>query len=173
MFTRMNTFFSSFKIRGRGIVWITKGPRGICRVQFGGSRSKFLKSLPSNVKWRQKKFRMNPKWIATPSPFKMGWARNDFFGGPLDLSSGTPFQQKVWRQIAKIPRGETRSYAWLAKMTGRPKAVRAAANACGANPIPLIIPCHRVIKSDGTIGGFSGPLRLKKRLLRLEGLRVS
>ena len=152
MFARMNAFFSSYNIRGTGMIWIAKGPRGICRVQFGGSRSKFLKSLPSSVIWRQKKL-------------------GTILKGPLDLSSGTPFQQKIWRQIAKIPKAETRSYAWLAKMAGRPKTIRAAANACGANPIPFLIPCHRVIKSDGTIGGFSGPLSLKKLLLRREGIR--
>jgi O-6-methylguanine DNA methyltransferase len=91
---------------------------------------------------------------------------------PLDISCGTPFQQKVWRAIMKIPRGQTRSYAWVAKMAGRPRAIRAAANACGANPYPVIIPCHRVIRSDGTIGGFSGPLKLKKRLLKNEGAKL-
>lgn len=88
----------------------------------------------------------------------------------LDLSSGTPFQQKVWRQIRKIPKGETRSYAWIAKMIGHPKAVRAVANACGANPFPVIIPCHRVVRSDGSIGGYSGPKHLKRKLLKKEGV---
>ena len=83
---------------------------------------------------------------------------------------GTEFQRKVWRAIASIPRGETRSYKWIAKRAGRPKAVRAAANACGANPLAPEIPCHRVIASDGTIGGFSSGLALKKKLLKLEGI---
>ncbi len=90
----------------------------------------------------------------------------------IDLSVGTPFQQKVWRAIMKIPRGQTRTYTWLAKMAGRPKAVRAAANACGANPYAPTIPCHRVIRSDGTIGGFSGPLSLKRKLLAREGIKI-
>ncbi len=89
----------------------------------------------------------------------------------LDLSCGTPFQQRVWRVIMRIPKGETRSYAWVAKMAGRPRAVRAAANACGANPYAPVIPCHRVIRSDGTIGGFSGSLKLKRKLLASEGIK--
>ena len=88
-----------------------------------------------------------------------------------DSIKGTAFQKSVWKAIATIPRGETRSYAWLAKKIGRPRAVRAVANACGANPLPVIIPCHRVIASDGSLGGFSGGLDLKKRLLALEANR--
>ena len=85
---------------------------------------------------------------------------------------GTEFQRRVWGAIATIPWGETRSYGWLAKRAGRPNAVRAAASACGANPLPGFIPCHRVIAADGTIGGFSGGLAMKRRLLRLEGIEI-
>ena len=84
---------------------------------------------------------------------------------------GTPFQRKVWQAIRTIPKGQTRSYAWLAKKIGRPKAVRAVANACGANPYPIFVPCHRVIRSDGTIGGFTGGIKRKRRLLAAEGIR--
>jgi methylated-DNA-[protein]-cysteine S-methyltransferase len=87
---------------------------------------------------------------------------------PLDLSSGTSFQQAVWRILTTIPRGETRSYGWVAKKIGRPRASRAVGAACGANPVPIIVPCHRVIAGDGSIGGFGGGLPLKRRLLALE-----
>ena len=90
----------------------------------------------------------------------------------LDLSSGTLFQQKVWRALQTIPRGETRSYAWVAKKIGKPKAARAVGAACGANPVPIIVPCHRVIAGDGSLGGFGGGPALKKRLLALEGVRL-
>ena len=86
----------------------------------------------------------------------------------LDLSAGTTFQQKVWRALRTIPRGETRSYAWVAKKIGQPNATRAVGAACGANPIPIIVPCHRVIASDGSLGGFSCGLAIKRRLLALE-----
>lgn len=87
---------------------------------------------------------------------------------PLDLACATPFQAKVWKELQRIPRGKTRSYAEVARAIGHPKAARAVGTACGANPIPLIIPCHRVIASDGTLGGFSGGLDWKRRLLAIE-----
>ena len=90
------------------------------------------------------------------------------FTVPLDLSAGTPFQQAVWQTLRKIPRGETRSYAWVARQIGKPKAARAVGTACGANPVLLLVPCHRVVASDGTLGGFSCGLPLKRRLLALE-----
>jgi len=82
--------------------------------------------------------------------------------------AGTPFQRRVWAAIARIPYGETRTYTDMARAAGAPKAVRAAGSACGANPTPLFVPCHRVIRSDGTFEGFSGDLRVKKMLLEKE-----
>lgn len=88
---------------------------------------------------------------------------------PFDLAEGTPLQRMVWLEIARIPHGETISYTTLAERVGFPRAVRAVASACGANPVPLAIPCHRVIAKDGTLGGFSlGGLEVKERLLKLE-----
>jgi len=81
---------------------------------------------------------------------------------------GTPFQRRIWAAIASIPYGETRTYSDMARSAGIPKAVRAAGSACGANPTPLIVPCHRVIRGDGTFEGFSGELRIKKMLLEKE-----
>lgn len=69
---------------------------------------------------------------------------------------GTTFQKKVWQELLKIPKGETRSYKEIANAIGNPKAARAVANACGKNPYPIKIPCHRAIRSDGSIGGYSG-----------------
>jgi methylated-DNA-[protein]-cysteine S-methyltransferase len=89
----------------------------------------------------------------------------------LELKTGTGFDRKVWKAMRRIPYGETRSYAWVAKQAGKPKACRAAGNAVGRNPIPVIIPCHRVIKSDGTIGGFSSGLKWKKFLMRIEKIK--
>lgn len=88
---------------------------------------------------------------------------------PFDLAGGTPLQRAVWLAIAKIPHGETISYTQLAEKVGFPRAVRAVASACGANPVPLVIPCHRVVAKDGTLGGFSlGGLEVKEKLLALE-----
>ncbi|MEI6083817.1 MAG: methylated-DNA--[protein]-cysteine S-methyltransferase [Verrucomicrobiota bacterium] len=91
---------------------------------------------------------------------------------PVDLTAGTAFQQAVWRVLLKIPRGETRSYGWVAKQIGKPRATRAVGSACGANPVPIIVPCHRVIAGDGSIGGFGCGLPLKKKLLALEGVKL-
>ena len=90
------------------------------------------------------------------------------FGLPLDLRYYSPFQQAVWNAAAAIPYGETRSYAWIAKRIGRPGAARAVGQALGANPVPILIPCHRVVSSTGALGGFSGGAGMKKRLLDLE-----
>jgi methylated-DNA-[protein]-cysteine S-methyltransferase len=86
----------------------------------------------------------------------------------LDLQ-GTPFQIRVWRELLRIPYGETRSYIQIADGLGAPKAVRAVGAANGANPVPIIVPCHRVIGSTGRLVGYGGGLPLKKRLLTLEG----
>jgi methylated-DNA-[protein]-cysteine S-methyltransferase len=88
---------------------------------------------------------------------------------PLGDFGGTRFQRSVWRAMEKIPRGETRTYAQIAAAAGRPGAARAVGTACGANPLPLIVPCHRVVASGGGLGGFSAGLAVKKKLLRLEG----
>ena len=87
---------------------------------------------------------------------------------PLDLSAGTAFQQAVWQALRLIPYGETRSYAWVARKIGRPTAARAVGAACGANPVLILVPCHRVVARDGSLGGFSSGLPLKRRLLTLE-----
>jgi O-6-methylguanine DNA methyltransferase len=87
---------------------------------------------------------------------------------PLDLR-GTPFQREVWGELLRIPYGEVRTYAEVAQAVGRPAAVRAVGAANGANPIPLVVPCHRVVATGGKLGGYGGGLPLKARLLALEG----
>ncbi|MDC3111349.1 methylated-DNA--[protein]-cysteine S-methyltransferase [Pelagibacteraceae bacterium] len=89
----------------------------------------------------------------------------------MKLKNGTKFEIKVWNSISKIPRGEVRTYKELAIQINRPKSARAVANACGKNPYPVKIPCHRVIRSDGKLGGYSGKggTKTKKKLLKNEG----
>ena len=91
---------------------------------------------------------------------------------PLDLSDGTEFQRRVWNALKAIPLGKTKSYGQIAQTVGRPDAARAVGQACGANPIPLLIPCHRVLAANRKLGGFSGGLDWKKRLLAVEKIQL-
>jgi len=93
---------------------------------------------------------------------------------PLDLSSATPFQRKVYRVMKTIPPGTVRTYRWLAEKAGNPKGLRAVGSANARNRWPLVIPCHRIVGSDGRLTGFSAPggLDLKAELLKLEGVPV-
>ena len=91
---------------------------------------------------------------------------------PLDLQ-GTDFQRDVWNQLLAIPPGSTRSYLDVAQAIKRPKATRAVAQACGANPVAVVVPCHRVVMSDGSIGGYSGLPGVKKALLAAEGVEMA
>lgn len=100
---------------------------------------------------------------------------NSYFAGervkfeiPLDWVGYTGFQKSVWSATARIPYGETRTYAWVAEAAGSPNASRAAGSALGSNPLPVIIPCHRVIRADGGMGGFGMGMNVKEMLLELE-----
>lgn len=111
-----------------------------------------------------------------PHPFGDLIARlRSYFGGHkvafpdrLDLSGATTFQREIWEITRLIPYGETRSYTCVAEQIGKPEAVRAAGQALARNPLPIIIPCHRVVASNGKLGGYSGGLEMKRYLLQLE-----
>lgn len=90
------------------------------------------------------------------------------FKFPLDLRLGTPFQQKVWKSLLTIPYGTTRSYKWLAQSIKNPNSARAVGNANGQNPLSIIIPCHRVVRENGELGGYTGGIQIKRYLLELE-----
>lgn len=98
--------------------------------------------------------------------------RRQTFDVPLDLR-GTEFQVAAWKAMSKIPYGRTISYGQQAKSIGKPTACRAVGSANGRNPIPIIVPCHRVLASDGSLGGYSLGLTMKRRLLSLEGVSVA
>ncbi len=122
---------------------------------------------------------INPEWKKDKSPFsKIIRQLDDYFSGKstsfsLEMSpSGTDFQKRVWKELSKIPFGETIHYGLLAERIGNPNASRAVGMANGKNPIPVIVPCHRVIGKDGSLTGFGGGLDIKKQLLQLEGVIV-
>lgn len=83
-------------------------------------------------------------------------------------TEGTDFEREVWQTLQEVPYGETRTYKWVAEKIGKPHAFRAVGNALGKNPIPIIYPCHRIIESDGSIGGYSSGIDIKRRLLEIE-----
>jgi methylated-DNA-[protein]-cysteine S-methyltransferase len=94
----------------------------------------------------------------------------DHFDLPLDWRLSDGFRQRVLRAINRIPYGQTRSYTEMARKAGNERAVRAAGSACGSNPIPLVVPCHRVLRTGGALGGYGGGLPMKQALLELEGV---
>ena len=137
---------------------------GICAVSVGDSDKSLLDAL----------HREYPRAEISESGYVKAFHEDvsKYYDGqlkrlPVDLR-GTDFQLKVWAAIQTIPYGSTRSYSDVAKLIGRPSAVRAVANACGDNPVPLIIPCHRVIRNDGSLGGYGLGIRRKRLLLARE-----
>jgi methylated-DNA-[protein]-cysteine S-methyltransferase len=120
-----------------------------------------------------------PEWTENPSAFDRAAAElREYFAGErrrftLKLApQGTPFQQRVWTALRDIPYGETCSYGELASRIGQPAASRAVGLANGRNPLPIVIPCHRVIGANGSLTGYGGGLPIKRHLLALEGVGV-
>jgi len=149
-----------------GTFRVQYSPRGISRIDFpgfGGSRLRATAKCPASPSFIRTFARQLQQYA---SGKRVRWTV------PLDLAAGTAFQQAVWRALKTIPCGQTRSYGWVARRIGRPKASRAVGAACGENPIPIVVPCHRVIAGDGSIGGFGGGLPMKRRLLQAEGVRL-
>lgn len=110
------------------------------------------------------------RWL-TPLARTLEGRSVDFSSWPLDWGGATRFRCRVWEATRRIPRGQTRSYWWVAVRAGEPRAARAVGQALGANPLPIVVPCHRVVRSDGSLGGFGGGLPLKRRLLALEAVQ--
>lgn len=154
-----------------GVVCVAATTYGVVRVH-----------LDDAVSWLEREIReAYPDAVVMgpgPTTAAAGKAIREYLsGGPdPDVRVVLPeegFTARVWHEIRKIPRGEVRSYSRIAKALRRPGAARAVGQACGKNPVPLLIPCHRVVAADGTLGGFTGDLRVKRRLLELEGATLN
>jgi methylated-DNA-[protein]-cysteine S-methyltransferase len=124
-------------------------------------------------------FELDPSWTHAPEALEKASTQLEaYFAGELKafdldlMTTGTPFQRRVWHALADIPYGETISYGELARWIKNPRAVRAVGRANGANPIAIVLPCHRVIGSNGTLTGYGGGLDRKAKLLALEGISV-
>ncbi|MBB3112616.1 O-6-methylguanine DNA methyltransferase [Paenibacillus phyllosphaerae] len=148
---------------------------GLCHVDFG----RFADQSAPLTAWA-KRYRGPAEWSNAPTQLHIAEARRqlgEFFAGerqafelPLDLW-GTDFQKKVWKALTEVPFGQVCSYKDIAEAIGQPKAVRAVGGANNRNPIPVIVPCHRIIGASGALVGYGGGLPIKTYLLQLEGRR--
>lgn len=143
--------------------------KGVCSISF--PRSKKKKRLKPQQKRTGPDENLKKKFVSEIDQyFQGGMPVSDF---PLDLGLCTPFQKKVYKAAQKIGHGEVRTYSWIAEKIGNPKASRAVGQALNKNPVPIIIPCHRVVAKDGDLRGFASGLGWKKRLLKLEGVTIN
>lgn len=160
-----------------GEVLLAASHSGLCRVSLGDTRSSLRQELMQRFASAQC-VEVDPPshpWAGSVLALVNGESREDSAllppaALPLDLI-GTPFQQRVWHTLREIPVGRTRTYADVATATGAPRAVRAVANACADNPIAVLIPCHRVVRKDGGLGGYRWGIERKRLLLERERRR--
>jgi methylated-DNA-[protein]-cysteine S-methyltransferase len=153
-----------------GTLLLAQTPRGLVRVGLPNQNAEELL-----VELAQK---VSPRVLEAPAALEETRRELDlYFAGkldrfdlPLDWQLSDGFQLRVQRAIAAIPYGETRNYTEIATRAGNERAVRAAGTACGRNPLPLVVPCHRVLRSSGGLGGYGGGLPMKRALLELEGV---
>jgi methylated-DNA-[protein]-cysteine S-methyltransferase len=161
-----NIYYSSFDTPFLRKVFVASTERGVCMVDFLKTEKIFLRRLKERFPGKIIRDNRNNRDVLNQlKKYLQGKLRR--FDCKLDFR-GTAFQKVVWSALAKIPYGQTRSYKEIAQAIGHPKAFRAVGNANGQNSIPLIIPCHRVIESNGRLGGFGHGVKVKKQLLDFE-----
>jgi methylated-DNA-[protein]-cysteine S-methyltransferase len=149
-----------------GTMLLAASDRGLAGVWFVGQRHG-----PDSSGWREDP--QHPVLQQAMAQLRAYFAgERSSFDLPLDLQAGTAFQQSVWDALQTIPRGGTTSYAELARRLGKPQAARAIGAAVGRNPVSIVVPCHRVLGTDGTLTGYAGGLERKTALLRLEAASV-
>ena len=158
-----------------GALWVARSSRGVVRISLRARSEKaFLEDLRRTAGQGaaevRKDRRATARVIRQLREYFRGSRRS--FDHPVDLEALTPFQRRVLRATARIPFGEVVSYGRIAAAIGKPRASRAVGNALGANPVPILIPCHRVVAGDGTLGGFTGGTAIKRRLLEAEGISI-
>jgi methylated-DNA-[protein]-cysteine S-methyltransferase len=152
-----------------GTLLLAGTPRGLVRVG--------LPNQDADALLEDLARRVSPRVLEAPTQLDRARRELDlYFEGkltdfdlPLDWQLSRDFRRRVLRAIARIPYGQTRSYTQMARSAGNERAVRAAGTACGSNPLPLVVPCHRVLRTGGALGGYGGGLPMKEGLLRLEG----
>ena len=149
-----------------GTIWVASDKTGVCLVSLGGTEQEFLKELSAaGFRHAQVDQEFNRGVLTEIEAFFAGKVTS--FSSPLHVH-GRPFDMRVWQALQRIPLGETRSYEKIAQAIGNPRACRAVGGANSRNPLPLFIPCHRVIRKDGALGGFSSGTAIKQWLLHFE-----
>lgn len=156
-----------------GPVWLAAGPQGLVAVEYAGSEEQFRAYLTKTTRGRLQR---SAEQVAAAKKQVRLYLLGELtsFKLDVDLSTITPFQRRVLEETRRVPRGQVSTYAEIARRIGNPKAVRAVGQALRRNPIPIVVPCHRIIASDGSLGGYGGNLRdaRKVELLKLEGVRL-
>src|SRR3989339_326072 len=174
-------YFSSF-LTPLGYVFIAKSTHGVCQISFPYPTEKDIVRLIQNNKLSRPvhgRTRINIQRNDSLLKYEMNLLQAYFkgkqvdFDFPLDLGGGTPFQILVWNKLREIPYGECRSYGWVAEQIGNLRAARAVGMANNKNPLAPVIPCHRVIGSNGSLTGYASGLHIKKYLLEMEYNTIS
>lgn len=169
-------YFSIF-LTSLGYVYVGKSANGVCQISFPYSTVNDIlpliqnnKSSPLLPKRAQVNIQRNDSFLRYEVNLLKAYfeGKEVDFDFPLDLRSGTPFQIRVWDKLREIPYGECRSYKWVAERIGNPHAARAVGMANNRNPVPPVIPCHRVIGSNGNLTGYASGINVKKILLEME-----
>jgi len=151
-----------------GPLWMVTGPAGLSYLFRGQTESEFFTEIHlRSDRHPIKKQGHHSCWHSELGRYFSG--EKITLDGPIHFLEGSPFQQKVWKTLRRIPYGTLRSYQWIGDQLSMKGAARAVGNACGKNPIPIIIPCHRVVRQNGTLGGYTGGVQIKKKLLEIEG----
>jgi AraC family transcriptional regulator, regulatory protein of adaptative response / methylated-DNA-[protein]-cysteine methyltransferase len=148
-----------------GTVLVASTEKGVCSVKLGQDAAWLQRLLAEE--FSEAELREKPLVEVKRAILQFIAGEASLARVPLDIR-GTVFQQRVWDELRRIPRGETRTYREIARAVGTPDAVRAVGSACGANPVALVVPCHRAVRTDGGLGGYAWGLARKKKLLALE-----
>ncbi len=158
---------------GLGALIVAGTERGVCFVWLGASEGEGRRQLARELPFAELE-RTSRGDVARWALAIRGYidARHDQLDVPLDVA-GSAFQKRVWAALRRIPRGRTRSYSEVARSVGSPRGARAVARACAANPVPIVTPCHRVVRSGGELGGYALGVRRKRLLLQREGAPVA
>lgn len=170
----MTTQFFWTKLELEGQHWLLMATeRGVCRIIFPHEKLEdwhgWIERVASGAEVKEDGYVLQRTGVIDRLQAYFAGERVSFREVPLDLM-GTPFQQQVWTALGDVPYGETRTYRDIAVAVGRPQAVRAVGAANGTNPVPILLPCHRIIGANRKLTGFRGGLAMKRRLLDLENI---